>query len=324
MNQIKKDLTKASQLIGLTESQSENLWKTLQEVQANNPRKNFFSTLLYFGAIIVLLPMTWLFISHLTHGQSLFMSITYALIFFGTGSYFWYTKKLKVPGGMLVSLGIAIVPLIIYSFQNLIHWWGASSPSDYKNFYSWIQGDWVPMEIGTLLIACLTLYFIRFPFITVLIYFMILFISMDATHALTGSESYFTHYSVVSIIIGSLLNLLGFGLNRKNLPDFGFWSYLFGMLLLCSGLGVKSVRTEWGYFIYFLIHFGFLLVSHFFHRTIFVLFGSLGVISYIGHLSYIFSDSLLFSYILSAIGFLIILLATFLNLKKNRSRKTIE
>lgn len=117
---------------------------------------------------------------------------------------------------------------------------------------------------------------------------------------------------MASITIGILLNILGFFLYRKDQKDFGFWSYLFGMLAFWSGLTSLYIETEWGYFNYFLINFSFILLSSFFHRKIFMFFGSLGIIYYIGHLTYIFSDSLMLSYVLGAIGFSIIMLAIFL------------
>lgn len=319
MNPIKEDITKASKQIGLTDSQTENLWQALQAIQAK-PQPNFSTALLYFGAIIAFFSMTWFYTAHLKNSYSLLLSIAYALIFFGTGSYFWYVKKLRVFGGLLSSLGIIMIPLIVYLVQNVMHWWPTSSPNNYSAFYYWIHSSWVPMEICTLAVACLVLYFIRFPFITVLIYFTITFMSMDAIYLFADSkDDYWPYYCIASITIGTLLNILAFALYQKNQKDFGFWSYLFGMFLCWSGLSGWDIQTEWGYFTYFLINFAFILLSSFFHCKIFMFFGSLGIICYIGHLAYIFSDSLMFSYILGAIGFSIITIATFLmRSRKNR------
>jgi hypothetical protein len=319
MNPIKDDIAKASKRIGLTDSQADNLWQALQEIQTNRPKSGFLAALLYFGAIIAFLSMTWFYTAHLKNSYSLLISIAYALIFFCTGSYFWRVKKLRVPGGLLSSLGIVMVPLIVYSLQNVMHWWPTSSSNNYTGFYHWINGNWVPMEICTLAVACLVFYFVRFPFITVLIYFTISFMSMDAIHLFADPKSdHWPYYCIASITIGTLLNVLAFALYRKDQKEFGFWSYLFGVFLCWSGLSGWNIQTEWGYFTYFLINIAFILLSSFFHRKIFMFFGSLGIIYYIGHLAYIFSDSLMFSYVLGAIGFSIIMLATFLM----RSRKS--
>jgi hypothetical protein len=321
MNPIKDDIDKASKQIGLTDSQTDKLWQALQEIQTNKPRLNFSTALLYFGAMIVLLSMTWFYTAHLKNSYSLLISVAYALIFFGAGSYFWHAKKLKVPGGLLSSLGIVMVPLIVYSLQNVMHWWPISPSNNYISFYHWVNGFWVPMEICTLVVACLVLYFIRFPFITVPIYFTLSFMSMDAIHLFADPMvDHWLYYCIASITIGTLLNVLGFALCRKDQKDFGFWSYLFGVFLCWIGLAGWNIQTEWGEFIYFLINFSFILLSSFFHRKIFMFFGSLGVICYISHLAYIFSDSLAFSYVLGAIGFSIIMLATIL-LRSRKSRQ---
>jgi hypothetical protein len=142
---------------------------------------------------------------------------------------------------------------------------------------------------------------------------------MDAIHLFADPKSdHWPYYCIASITIGTLLNVLAFALYRKDQKEFGFWSYLFGVFLCWSGLSGWNIQTEWGYFTYFLINIAFILLSSFFHRKIFMFFGSLGIIYYIGHLAYIFSDSLMFSYVLGAIGFSIIMLATFLM----RSRKS--
>ncbi len=313
MHPAKDDIAKASQQIGLTDSQAESLWQSLQDIRANKPKINFASFLIYIGSLIALLSLTWFYTGQLKSGYALLTSTAYALIFFSTSFYFWHTKKLKVPGGLLSALGIVMVPPIVYSLQNVMHWWPTPSSDHYGSFYRWAHGAWVPMEICTLLVACLVLYFVRFPFITVPIYFIISFMSMDAIDLLTDPETnHWRYYSAASIAVGTLLNVLAFVLYRKDLKDFGFWAYLFGMFLCWGGLTGWNTQTELGEFIYFSINVLFLLLAHFFHRKIFMVFGSLGVVVYMSHLAMVFSDSLMFSYILAAIGFSIMMLATFL------------
>lgn len=298
MNLMKDDIAKACKQIGLTDSQAENLWQALEEMQINKPNAGFFSALLYFGAIIAFLPITCCYTAHLKHSYSLLISIAYAVIFFCTGSYFWRAKQLKTPGGLLFSLGIVMVPLIVYSLQNIMHWWPTSSSNNYSAFYQWINGDWVPIEISTLTVACFVLYFVRFPLIAVIIYLTISFMSIDAIDLFVDpKKDHWPYYCIASITIGTLLNILAFALYRKDQKEFGFWSYMFGMFLSWIGFSLWNIETEWGYFTYFLINIALILLSSFFHRKIFVFFGSLGIIHYVGHLAYIFSDSLTFPYV---------------------------
>lgn len=320
MNANKNDIVEASKEIGLSDFQTESLWQALQKNQKTNPKSGFSTALLYLGTVIAFSSMTWFYTANLETGYSLLISIIYALIFFGCGSYFWFVKNLRIAGGLLSSLGVIMVPLIVYSVQSFMGWWPSPFSNTYAGFYRWLHGNWVPMEISTLAIASLVLYFIRFPFISVLIYFTVAFMSFDLIYLLTDFDAeQWRFYCSALIAIGIALNVLAFILYRKKRGDFGFWAYLLGMFWLWSGLTAWNIKTEWGYFTYFLIHLGFILTAKFFHRKIFLFFGSLGTICYISHLAYRFSDSLLFSYIMAAVGFSIILFAAFLmNAKKNR------
>jgi hypothetical protein len=312
MGPNKKEIVKASKQIGLTDSQIDNLWHALEEARKNKRKSLFLNALLYFGAIIVFLSMTWFYTAHLESSYSLVISTVYALVFFSTGFYLWYAKKLKLPGGTLCSLGIIMIPLVIYSLQNTLNWWPASS-NEYIGFTRAAHGSWLPVEICTLVITCLILYFVRFPFITALLYINLSFISADAIYLFSDPNSKeYLYYCIASIAIGGFLNVLAFLLYKKDRKDFGFWAYLVGMLFFWGGLTCWDMDTEWEYFLYFLINFACILSSSFFHRKIFIVFGSLGIIYYISHLANKFADSLIFSYAIGAIGFLMIILATFL------------
>ncbi len=304
----KKDIILASKQIGLADAQAEQLWQALQEIQSHKkPTFSISVLLLYFGALVALLSMIWFCTSHLSSRVSLFISALYAVTFFGTGAYFWHVKKWKIPGGLLYCLGIVVVPLIVYSLQIRLHWWPTS------------HIEWLPAEMATLLIACLTLYFIRFPLITALIYIVVWGISIDAIQYFANPKNWWTYYSIIEMTLGTFLTGLGWILYRKSQTDFGFWSYLVGIPLAWVGLTLWDAQTEWGYFVYFLANCGLLFLSGFFHRKICIFFGSLGIIYYISYLAYRFSDSLMFSYALGAVGFLIILLAIFL-LRPKKSR----
>jgi hypothetical protein len=64
---------------------------------------------------------------------------------------------------------------------------------------------------------------------------------------------------------------------------------------------------EWERFLYFLINLFLILLSVLLRRRVFVIFGGMGVIGYLGHLAYtVFSSSLLFPIALSFVGVFII------------------
>jgi len=51
----------------------------------------------------------------------------------------------------------------------------------YSDFSKYISGGWIYMELATLLVASVTLYFVRFPFLTAPIAFVMFFISVSST-----------------------------------------------------------------------------------------------------------------------------------------------
>jgi hypothetical protein len=96
---------------------------------------------------------------------------------------------------------------------------------------------------------------------------------------------------------------------RRKQTDLAFWGYLFGLMAFWGGLTAMNSDSELGKFIYCLINLGLIGVSLILRRQTFVVFGGLGVIIYLVHLSSeVFADSLAFPFVLSFLGLGIIYL----------------
>lgn len=79
--------------------------------------------------------------------------------------------------------------------------------------------------------------------------------------------------------------------------------------------------SELNKLIYCLINIFFILLSVIIQRRVFIIFGSIGVFSYLGHLAFkVFEDSLLFPIALSLLGILII----YMGITYNRNKEKIE
>ncbi|MES2272910.1 MAG: hypothetical protein V4487_01815 [Chlamydiota bacterium] len=316
MRLIKNDLIKASEKINLTSSQIETLWLEL----SSQSKFNLFHVLCYFGALIVILSMTFLFHFNGAPRSILIVSTFYAIVFLGSGAYFWHVKKFRIPGGLLFSLTIAMVPLITYSAQRILHWWPGNFPGEYEDFSFriWAYGGWCVIEMSTLLVASLIFYFIRFPIISAMIYFLLWFVSMDLVPA-TLKQLEYTHASVVA---GVVIAAIAFVLDRKKKADFAFWGYLLGTGMFW--LGVTVIRfdadTEWLQFGYFSIDVILIALSLVLQRNIFLVFGALGVLIYLVHLMDRFFCHAFFSFTLAAVGSAIILLAVFLQYSQKKKQ----
>lgn len=299
----------------LSAETAENLWRAWQERQRNVPQFNFANVAYYFGALIVIfgmffyLTLAW---ESLGGGGIFVLACVYMLIFALAGQHLWFKQDLKIPGGLLTTIAVVMVPLAIYGFQRMVGIWPMGDPGNYGNYHLWVKASWFSMEIGTVLAGLFALRWIRFPFLTVPIAYTLWYMSMDLTPLIFGKEEYtWDERCLVSFWFGIAVIIVAFLIDRRTLRsrgDFAFWLYLSGLLSFWGGLTSMSPQGEWERFLYFLINLFLILLSVILRRRLFVIFGAMGVIGYLGHLAYtVFADSLLFPIAISFGGVLIIL-----------------
>ncbi|MFM2380049.1 MAG: hypothetical protein RLZZ143_2629 [Cyanobacteriota bacterium] len=167
----------------ITASQAENLWTAFlsrypQEDEVNRPRFNFANVAYYFGALIVISALGW-FMNKAWEsfgGAGLFfIALFYAICFILTGKNLYFRQNLKIPGGLLFTMAVAMTPLAIYGLQRWTGYWQAGYPAIYRDFYTWTKGSWFLMELGTIIAGLITLRFVKFPFLTAPIAFSLWF-----------------------------------------------------------------------------------------------------------------------------------------------------
>jgi hypothetical protein len=113
--------------------------------------------------------------------------------------------------------------------------------------------------------------------------------------------------------------LAAFLIDRRTREDFAFWLYLFGLAAFWGGLTSMDSISEARRVIYLLINVGLVLASVALQRRTFLVFGALGVFGYLGHLAYeVFQHSMMFPFVLSAIGISIIALGV--HVRRHRAR----
>jgi hypothetical protein len=152
--------------------------------------------------------------------------------------------------------------------------------------------------------------FFRFPFLTAPVAFALWFMSMDLTPLIYGRPYHEAQgYQVVSLVFGLLVLGGSYLVDRRTDGDYAFWGYLFGIFAFWGGLTLLEGGSELDWLFYGLINAGLILLSVLLQRRVFVVFGAAGVFGYVGHLAWeIFEDSLLFPFVLSAVGLAIIAL----------------
>ena len=326
MKITKGDLEWVASQGGLNKDQVDRVWLLLKERPTTEARFDFVHLAYYFGALLIMSTLGW-FMSNAWEafggiGLST-ISFFYVCLFAYLGYHLWFNKQLYTAGGLLLTLAVWVVPLFIFGIEKTTGFWPDGDPGSYANYHKYIKGSWILMEVGTVLAGLLALRFVPFPFITFPICYALWFMSMDLAPLLIGeTELTFDQRKLVSMAFGGVILIVSYLLDRKTEKDFSFWGYLFGMLAFWGGLSLLDSGSEFGKFIYFCINMVFILISVLFQRKVFIVFGSFGVLGYIGHLTYkVFQDSILFPFILCGLGIFIIFMA--IKLQKNYSKLTL-
>jgi hypothetical protein len=316
----------------ITLEQAEALWEALSNRESDRPRFDFANVAYYLGALIVISAMGWFM--NLTWesfgGGGIFLVASlYALCFILAGRTLWFRQNLKVPGGLLFTIAVCMTPLALYGLQRWLGIWPQGDPGAYRDFHIWVKGSWLVMEVGTIVAGLIALKFVRFPFLTAPIAYSLWYMSMDLTPLLFGKTDYNWEerllvsmwFGIGCLIIAYLVDLK----TRRRQGDFAFWLYLFGLLSFWFGISLMHNDGELQKFIYCLINLGLILLSILLKRRIFIIFGSLGVFGYLGHLAYtIFENSLLFPFALTALGISVIYLGLLYQRKRHLLDRFIE
>jgi len=236
-------------------------------------------------------------------------AIAYAAAFGIAGNHLW-RRDLRVPGGLLIAIAVSMAPLAVYGIQDEFGWWGKfGKPGTVHDFYIWIKGSWLFMELATVAAGVIALRFYRVPFIYAIISVALWFMSMDLTPWIFNVSHFdWQMRCIVSIWFGlgmlAVAWIVDYTSDRR---DFGFWLHLFGLMAFWGGLSGTDGAAELGKAGYCLINVGLLVTAVIIVRRAYAVFGALGITMYLGHLAEaVFKDSLLFPFALSLIGIAVV------------------
>ena len=263
----------------------------------------------YAGALIVITAMglfSTLAFNAMGGSALTATAVVYATVFAIAGDYLWFKRDLRVPGGLLIAIAVSMAPLAVYGVQDAMGMWGTfGRPGTMHDFYVWIKGSWVYMEIAAIVAAVIALRRYPFPFIVMILAFALWFMSMDLTPWIFGrAEFTWDERRIVSLWFGLAVLVVAYLVDRRPRGgDFAFWLHLFGLMAFWGGLSLSNSGSELGKALYALINVGLILMSVVLGRRVYAVFGTLGIAGYLGHLSYkVFRDSMMFPFALSLIG----------------------
>lgn len=278
---------------------------------------NLVTIAYYFGAMLMISACAWFLgdkWESLGSGGVLVTALIYFAIALALG--LWLRGRgYLVGGGLLVTVAVCLVPLITYTVEDMLGFWPATDPGSYSNYYPKVHASWIIMELVTMIAALVALLFVRFGFLMAPFAFTVWFFSMDVAAWILGRDLDHNTDAWIAVIVGAITIVFGYVLDRTihrpNEPrseDFAFWCYLFGLMMFWGGLTSMDSDSEVNKFIYMLINVGLIAIAIWLRRSTFLVFGAVGVYSYIGYLAYqVFKDSFMFPFVLAFIGLLMIL-----------------
>lgn len=285
---------------------------------------------LWYGGALIIMAAMGLFTTtafNLMGGWALFATgLGYAVGLTLLGRYLWNNRGLRVPGGLLIAAAVSMVPLMIYGIQDALDLWrfAQGRPGEYRNFFPYVNGSWLYMEIGTVVAAAIALRFYKVPFVLLVAGIALWFMSMDLAMWFTATPNDYGDFEtrrVVSIVFGLAVIAAAWAIDlaRPKGPDLAFWLHIFGAAAFWGGLSASPDSTEFQRFLYLLINLALIGFAVYMDRRIYAIFGALGVATYLGYLAYdVFQDMILFSFALSLIGLAIIGAGLWLN--RNHAR----
>jgi hypothetical protein len=279
---------------------------------------NLVTIAYYFGAMLMISACAW-FLGDKWESLGLSGVLTTTVIYFiiaGALGFWLRGRGYVVGGGLLITVAVCLVPLITFCIEGLTGFWPDKDPGKYKNYFPYIHGSWIIMELATAAVALVALRFARFGFLTAPLAFSLWFFSMDVAAWILGRDSLsWNENAWISVAVGLITMLVGYGLERTlhkpgepRSQDFAFWCYLFGLMAFWGGLTSMDSNSEFNRAVYLLINVGLIGIAIFLKRTVFLVFGAVGVHVYLGHLAYeVFKDSFLFPFALALLGLSLIL-----------------
>lgn len=319
MRITREDLARAAESGVLTAGQAESLWQYLSERAEARPRFDAAHVLWYGGALIVMSSLTlFTTIAWRTFG-GLALALTGAA--YGLGGWAlgaWLRRRgLATPGGLLIAIAVALVPLTVFGLQEAFGWLVFTEPGSYADYLSfsvsdWLRGGFVPSELAVILAGVLAYRRYRFDFIVVPVAVAAWFLSMDLTPALLGADGYDSDIAHrVSLVFGLGMIVLAWILDIRGAGGPAFWLHIGGgftfwiavpLVLLDFPIGDDPRAGIFG-----LVSLALIALSVFLARPSYAVFGGLGVALYLGYLAdEVFGDSILFPFALSALGLSVI------------------
>jgi hypothetical protein len=254
------------------------------------------------------------------------LSLMYALV--SLACTFWFNAhEHRVPANFFASLFVAMVPMLVFSIQNMMGYWPAGHTPALHDLYHVFDRRWFVIEISTVLAALLVLFYFKRSFLLVPVLLSVYLMTVDLLPNLilnmdveTFSSAGWSMRKAITLIFGFAILLIGFvvdmQITRKR--DYAFWLYAFGLFCFSGALAIYFVfepsnalsASYAGKAIYFVINLLLLVLSAALQRRAFAVAGAFGAALVMGHVAWtMFHDSFAFAGAIIACAFAYLMVA---------------
>ena len=135
---------------------------------------------------------------------------------------------------VFAAIVVFYTPLTAYSVERLLGFHFRTH--DFEDFYPWVSGGWVFMEVAAIAVAALALARYRRPFLAAPLVLFSGFLAMDGATRAFGGWSHESAVEHVVLAVGIAGLAAGIALDHRGWRRFAFWPHLGGMWLAVWGL----------------------------------------------------------------------------------------
>ncbi|TXI90508.1 MAG: hypothetical protein E6Q34_08825 [Burkholderiaceae bacterium] len=200
----------------------------------------------------------------------------------------------RVPANFFATLFVTMVPMLVFSVQNVLGYWPAGHTPQLHDLYHVFDQRWFAIESITVASALLVLWFFKRSYLVVPVLLSLFLMAIDLLPNLilgmdveAYSSAGWMMRKAIALVFGFAILVLGFivdmQITRKR--DYAFWLYSFGLLPFCGSLMLFFVletsnpfaASFIGKVVYFSINAILLLLSAALQRRSFAMAGGIGI-----------------------------------------------
>jgi hypothetical protein len=258
----------------------------------------------YFGGFLALISFTF-FIAVMwedfSYGARLGAAFGVMVVTGGLGVWLRFFRDYHIAGGLLLLIATAVFPMFVYTVAELGGFWPDGRVSFEQLSYAFLY-----LSLISLPVAVAMLYLTRFPLISLVVAGLVHF----GASAIGGIFS--ADQAVVTSATCGVFVLLGIGLSLPRKKPYTFWIKLYGLIGLQIGFTVlfsNSQSTLFG-LLFLVVYLILVILSLYFQEVIYLVFGVIGVYTYIIRLIFDYlEDTIYFPLVLGIVGISIVILA---------------